>query len=301
MFLRLMNRMVQEEDTGGEGGSGGAANLTGGDPDTAGSMAPEPTTVEGTVEEGWLKGIDNELAQSPSMQKFSDVGGIVKSYLALEKQMGKNKIVTPDEFATKEDWDQIYDKLGRPAREKYELDFGKSEYTDDFKKGFIDKAHQNGMLPKQAQELLGYFNEQVSASTEESSKAAEQALADGDEALKKEWGSGFEKNLRVAQIALKQFADEETMNYLAESKLAQDPNLIKLFSKIGQSLNEDTFARETVRHLGVTPEEANAKIAEVNTDFNHPYWNEGHENHKKAHKEMARWYSIANPEEQKVG
>ena len=281
--------LEQVQDPAG-GGAEPSLSLT---DDPGVQVAEEPPVI---VTEGreWLEGVDQELLQERSLADIKDLNSLVKNYVHAQKMVGRNKIVVPDDHATKDDWNQIYDKLGRPEREKYEVKFGESKYTDEFKNGFLDKAHETGLLPHQAQEVFNYWNDQVASAQEAHSQELNEYRSQQVEKLKEDWGAGFDKQMKTAQIAFQTFTDEDTSKYLAESGLAEDPNLIRLFAKIGEQLNEDTFNRDAVRSLGITKDEASTKINEVMGNFDHPYWKSEHPGHKSAVAEMTKWQQISN-------
>lgn len=279
MFIRRQLRMDEADLLGASGGApppeappeGGSPNLE-------------------LVQEGWLKGVEAELANHTSMGNIKDINALAKSFIHGQKLVGKDRMIVPDEHASAEDWQAIYDKLGRPTRDNYKVEFGEASYGDEFKKGFIDKAHAQGLMPQQAQEMFNYWNGEVSTATEESSKRSQEAIDESINSLKKEWGNGFDKNLAVAQQTINQFADQDFKDYLTESGLTHDVNIIKFLNKIGGALNEDTFKRDTVKHLGMTKEDAQEKINSIMGDKAHPYWDKTHINHKYAAADMQKYY-----------
>lgn len=238
----------------------------------------------------FLKGVDPELLEQANLKTFQDVETLAKSYVHAQKQIGKDKITLPGEHASDQDWQEVYKKLGLPDKENYEVDFGEAKYDEEFKKEFQEKAHEAGLLPHQAKEVFEFWNSKISEASQGFSEEQQQKQQEEIENLRKEWGAGFDKELKTAQTALKQFADEGTIEYLKESGLGNDPKLIKLFNQIGKSMNEDTFNRDTVKHLGTTKEEAQEKINEMlGQDQTGPYWNPEHPGHKKAVEDMMRY------------
>ena len=284
------HRVLFNTAPGAEGNKGGGAapddSLTNKTPVTP------PTTPPAAV--SFLDSLEEELKKEASLSKFKSHNDLAKSYLHLEKQFGKNKVVVPDQYATPEDWKQFYEKVGLPDKEKYKVDFGEAKFDDDFKKSFIESAHANGMLPKQAQEIFNFWNKQVSDKYSQTANQIQENQTKAIDGLKKEWGSGYPKEMRIAQEALAEFADEAQLKYLSESGLAKDVNLIKLFNKIGKSLNEDTFDRNVVKHLGMSKEEAQTKANELMGDVKGPYWNSSHPRHKEIVDEVYRLNKIVD-------
>jgi len=285
MNIKLFNRFLNEELPA----DGPEAGLTTAPPVEAAPVDTPPTEFAGPE---WMKGISQDLMEDKSLQNFKDVNDLAKSYIHSRKQIGKNKISLPDEHGTDEDWKEVYKQLGLPERDKYSVKFGEANYSEDFKKGFIDQAHNAGILPQQAEKVFEFFNSQVTIASQEAGEANELEQQEAFEGLKKEWGSGYDKKLKTAQVAFSTFADEDLTAYLNDTGLAQDTNLIKLFSKIGEKLNEDTFDTNTVKHLGLTKEDAEEKKATMMGDSNHPYWKDEHPNHNKAVEDMLKYNKI---------
>jgi len=265
-------------------------DLTGGGaPDTTTTTDPvEPTTIS----EGWLAGVDSELANDPSMGAIKDINSLVKSYIHGQKMVGKDKIVLPDEHATEEDISAFYNKLGRPELDKYEVDFGEAKYGDDFKKSFIETAHKAGVMPKQAEAMFGFLHGQIETSNAEAAEAQKLTQQENLASLRKEWGNGFDKQVATAREALNTLADDSFKNYLKESGLATDPTLIKFFANLGSKMNEDTFDPNAVKHFGLTKDEAKDKANSMMADMDHPYWNKDHPNHSKAVADMLKYQEV---------
>lgn len=285
MKVKSFNDFLMEE-------AGEPVGLTGGGNEPQAEEAPpvqEQPEFEGPE---WMASLAEDLRQEKSLQSFKDINDLAKSFVSTKKMVGKDKVFIPDETATQEDWEEFYNRLGRPEKEKYEVKFGEAQYSDDFKNGFKEKAYEAGLLPKQAEGLFEFFNEQVQSANEVAQKQAQEELQQELQGLQKEWGAGYEKKIATAQKAFGMFADEDITNYLNETGLANDTKLIKLFAKIGESLNEDTFERNTVSHLGMTKEEAQDKIDSMMGNGSHPYWDENHVNHKKAVDEMLKYRKI---------
>ena len=72
----------------------------------------EPTQQQ---EVNWRESLPDDLRDDPSLKSIQDVPGLAKSFIHAQKMVGADKIPVPTEHATKEDWDAVYSKLGRPA------------------------------------------------------------------------------------------------------------------------------------------------------------------------------------------
>lgn len=264
--------------------------LGGADPATPADPVDPPAPT--TVEEGWLKGVESDLASHTSMGAIKDINSLVKSYIHGQKLIGKDKIVLPDEHATDDDINAFYDKLGRPELDKYEVDFGEAQYGDDFKKAFVAEAHKAGIMPKQAKSMFDFIHGQITSDTAAAAEAKQTAATEAIEGLRREWGNGFDKQVTIAQQAVATLADDNFKEYLKTSGLGSDPTMIKFFANIGSKLNEDTFDKGTVKHLGMTKDEAQEAADSIYGNFEHPYWNKSHPNHKKAVADMQKYNKI---------
>lgn len=267
---------------------------------TSSEPAPTPTSTEPqapaptqTQVADWRASLDPDLVSDPSLGAIKDVNSLAKSYVHAQKMIGKNKITIPDEHGTEDDWKQVYHKLGLPeTMDKYNVNFGEAQYDEEFKKGYLEAAYKNGVLPKQAEAMFNYWNTQVEQANSTYETTAQKSREEQINSLKQEWGNGFEKKVEIARTALRQFADEATIEYIEKSGLGNDTNLVKLFAKIGESLNEDSFKSDVVKHLGMTKEEAKSKIDTMMGDFTHPYYNIDHPNHKAAVADMQKYYEV---------
>ena len=115
------------------------------------TATPEPTT---TTEVSWRDSLPDDLKTNESLGKFSDVSTLAKSYINAEQMIGKDKMVVPSANTTEDEWNDIYDKLGRPsAPNAYELkaELGEGEQIDEqLMSSFKETAHKHGLSPAQA-------------------------------------------------------------------------------------------------------------------------------------------------------
>ena len=113
--------------------------------------------------------------------------GFVKSYLHSQKLVGSDKIPIPNKYATDEDWNAVYEKLGKPkSPDGYEYNLPKEAKLDeDSLKAFSTEAHKLGLLPKQAQGIINYYNDLANTSEQEANIKAEAGREEAEKNLKK--------------------------------------------------------------------------------------------------------------------
>ena len=131
-------------------------------------------------------------------------------------------------------------------------------------------------------EQYNSMEEQRAAQTEE-----------GINSLKEEWGEAFEQNVFKAKAAVNEFGGEQLKAYLNETGLGNDPNLIKAFAKIGESfLKEDNFNDQGKPAYAMSPAEAQQKANEIMGQFDGPYYNTSHPDHKRIVDEVNKYFQI---------
>jgi len=243
------------------------------------SQPSEPTaTIEPTTtnEVSWRDSLPDELKTNASLEKFSDVSTLAKSYINAESMIGKDKMVIPGANTTEDEWNDIYDKLGRPSDPNaYELtaELAEGEQIDEqLMSSFKETAHKHGLSPAQAQGLLDYYNSISSQSMVDLENNAVLAQEQSQRELREEWGRSYDDNLNKASTVGKQFFGEDVfgMQLADGSKLGDNPALIKGLSKMASIVSEDVFAGDK------TAASSNANMQQQINDLtapNSPYWN----------------------------
>lgn len=109
-------------------------------------------------------------------------------------------------------------------------------------KGFREIAKKHQLKGEAAQEVAEYgaklFAQQKEAIDAQVTKWAEEAKADPD------LSKGFDKNLALAESALKKYGDDTLVTLLQSSGLGNHPAIIKFCWKIGKAIAEPKPAEE---------------------------------------------------------
>ncbi len=210
--------------------------------------------------------------------------------------MGADKVTIPGENATDEEKLQFLHKMGMPeTADNYKLlDEGAEPADKTFFDAFKAEAFKLGILPKQAQELVSFYDKYSGDQYSTYKATAEREATEAMDALKTEWGDGYETKIALAKSAMATFADEGFIKMLNETKLGNNPQLIKLFAEVGKGMSEDKIDGESIpsgsaRH---TPEEAQSRINNVMADLDGAYFNSDHPNHENAVKEMTKLFAM---------
>ena len=227
--------------------------------------------------------IPEKYKDEKALANFTSMDDFVKSYLSAQRLVGANKVAIPNKMATDEDWEEVYSKLGRPAKpEDYKYSFSEEEINQDQLKNFNETAHRIGLLPKQAERIIKFYNEMNTQAEVDNQKMFEVKQTEAMADLKKEFGPTYTKRLDQAKkLAVETLGNDMLNNTILKdgSRLGDSVEVIKAFSMLADKLSED----EIIKGEGTgyqTASEIEKEISELTEDGS-PYWNKTHPNHAK--------------------
>ena len=245
------------------------------------------STTDNTVQtaRSWKETISEEFRNDPNISKFTEIDALAKSYINATKMIGSDKIAVPTNNSTEDQWNEVYQKLGRPeSPDKYKLDF-KSEVApvdENAIKSFAEVAHKTGLNEKQAQAILDFYKQNSENSVQQLKIDTETAQAQAEQQLRQEWGKQYESNItKAASVAKANMSgDVLDMQLKDGTRLGDHPEVIKGFAKIAGLLSEDKMATpesETVDQ----GRDLETEISKIVNDRSGPYWNKTHPDHSK--------------------
>jgi len=227
--------------------------------------------------------IPEQFREEKSLENINSMDDLLKGYVHAQKLVGSNKIPIPNKHSTDEDWNEVFKKLGAPdTPEGYQYNFKDQEVDSQQVSEFNKKAHQLGLLPKQAEGLIKFYNEMNGnlAATQEDQAAQAQLTTETE--LKKEYGPQFSKRLDQAKkLAIGTLGQDFLENtYLKDgSRLGDNLSVIKAFSSLADKLSEDEIIKGDGSSY-MTAKEIEKEIDDL-TQEGSPYWNKTHPNHQK--------------------
>ena len=228
--------------------------------------------------------IPESFKDEKSLENFNNMEDLLKSYLHAQKMVGADKIPVPNKFATDEDWKEVFTRLGAPkSPEDYKYSFKDDQVDPNQLKSFNETAHRLGLLPKQAEALVKYYNDLNKGQSEQLEAQAIEAQTKTEADLKKEFGPQFNKRLDQAKRLAINTLGEDFLNKTVlkdGSRLGDNLEVIKAFSSLADKLSED----EIVKGEGSdyqTVKDIEKQIAEL-TQQGSAYWQNQHPNHKQA-------------------
>lgn len=201
------------ESGGGTSTSNDGAAADGGTAQGAADISKDGTGGKTTLFEGTAKAegdaanpmtelLGEEYAENKSLEKFKSVQDLAKSYVELEKQVGKPKVGVPDENSTDEQRAEFYKSLGVPDDAAgYEFkrpealpegvpydEAHASKWADIFKEHNIPAEAANALRDASIKEML-------EQGVEGNAKATEALNADLDKYF------GDKKSAKVAEVS----------------------------------------------------------------------------------------------------
>jgi len=247
------------------------------------SSTQQPT--QPTSGKTWKEAISQEYRSNPNIEKFTELDALAKSYINAVSMIGTDKIPLPGKSATDEQWNEVYNKLGRPeSADKYTLQF-KSDVApidENAIKGFAQNAHKLGLNNKQAQGILEFYKSTLEGSAKEMSVNMEVAQSEAANALRSEWGRAYDENLRKASAVAKSYLEPELLDTQLRdgSRLGDNPKIIKAFANIANLLSEDKIVGTEAENV-LQGKDIEKEIEELTTDKQGAYWNKMHPSHNK--------------------
>jgi hypothetical protein len=199
--------------------------------------------------------------------------------------IGQDKLVIPTNNSTEDQWDEVYNKLGRPeSADKYTLD-AKSEVIsldDNAVKQFAETSHKLGLNNKQAQGLLEFYKTNMEGTAQQAKVDAETAQAQAEQQLRSEWGREFETKVKQASSLAKANMNPEILDMTLSNgaRLGDHPEIIKGFAKIAGMMSEDKIV-STESESVQSNQSIQDEIDTIINDKASPYWHKSHPNHDK--------------------
>jgi hypothetical protein len=244
-----------------------------------------PTTETQPVAKTWKEAISEEFRNDPNIEKFTEIDALAKSYINATQMIGKDKVAVPNKNSTEDQWNEVYDKLGRPeSADKYSLNV-KSEVVpidDNAIKQFAENAHQLGLNNKQAQGILEFYKNNMEGMAQQAKVDTETAQAQSTQELRQEWGREFDTNIKKAGALAKANMNPEILDMQLKDgmRLGDHPEIIKGFAKIAGMMSEDKIVSTESENVSSNTD-VETEISDIMNNKDGPYWNKSHPDHDK--------------------
>ncbi len=249
----------------------------------------------------WLDNLPEDLKGNKSLSKFTDMSGLAKSYLELEKNKDKG-LMLPNEDASDEEWDKIYQKLGMPEDRKYISSDRRAELIkdnfadDDTLSAYEDLFAKSGLTKRQSNKALEQIITNIKSGNESYSKMQQQEIAGNMAKINEKYGKDATEKMNILKGTMAKYGSEELASLVKESNYK--PVLVDLLIKLGELDKSDSLIagerQERARNKDSAVKEI--KALESNNEFMLKYKDKKHINHKDAVAQMRDLYDIAYSE-----
>lgn len=264
-------------------------------------MSEEQTTVVGeqqseqpqaeaqTTDTGatFLDTLPEDIRGEPSLKNFTNSGDLAKSFIHAQRMVGMDKIPVPGKHSTEDDWQVIYDRLGRPSDpNEYAFENLSFQADDPGVAEFKKVAHAAGLNPSQANKIMQFYDGLQQSSAETATVNEQKVREESEQELRKDFGLAFDRKVQQADDVFKKFFPNEMKDVkLANGNLlGNDPVFIKALAKLADNFSEDSMQSEN--DLTLTPDDAQKEIDKL-MSLGSPYWDKKHPGHQAAVEEVA--------------
>lgn len=247
------------------------------------ATAEEAAAAAAGNDKPWYETLDPDLKANPSVQKFKDVGSLTKSYLELEKTLGKEKVVIPTDKSTKEEITAFWRKLGAPEKEDgYELhDEDVAEpvrLSAEDKKAFQKAAFEMGVPKKHVEGLFQIFKQMREQKFNQETERVKNMKGATEAALRGKHGAAYEAKVAGAQRVLDTLGKGKTFSKEAQQMILNDQGFLEMMAEVYEMVGEDKFGGKARTTL--TPEEAQRELNEIMGNKKGPFYDALHPEHE---------------------
>lgn len=231
----------------------------------------------------WKQFVSQDLAKSPTMQKYANtVDGLndaLKAHLELQKMMGHDKVPVPkgpDDLAAMAQFKKAFNIPQDP--EGYNLK--DPEYPESMKgvtvdkKGFSSIVHRYNLTPEQAKGIWSEYTSMIQGLYTKHQQDFDSKMTDVRNQLRMKWGDAYDTKVELGQMVVNKFTEDQGENEEITALLAQSPVGIKFLARIGDQFRENKIGDFKYQTNSVTPEEAQKEIDDIRNNPMHPYNND---------------------------
>jgi hypothetical protein len=232
----------------------------------------------------WKASLSDEIRNEKSLENISDIESLAKGYVHAQRLVGADKIPVPNKYATEEDWNKVYEKLGRPkSADEYKFNLPEDKTVDEAAlKGFAQQAHKLGLLPGQADGVVKFYNDMIGQELSAANSIAEAARNKATTELKTEWGQAYDQKIAAANNVVSSVFPPGFMSMNMEdgTKIGDNPAVIKAFAMLAERMGEDKIVQGD-GPIMQTPKQIDKEINSL-TAPGSAYWDKNHPGHQDA-------------------
>jgi hypothetical protein len=218
---------------------------------------------EGDFADGFRDRIDESIRSEKSLDGFTNINQVLKSYVATKKMVGADVVKIPNKNSTPAEVEQFYKSLGRPDKpEGYQLVYPKDmpvEEDANLRTTWLQAAHKLGYNQEQTAGAYEFYNNMVRQAITLNVQQEEQAKTDAETVLKTKWGDAYSGRLHSANMMVEQFTTGETKDKIL-AKIGNDPDVADFLANIAVNFEEHKSITGTAISTKMTPAEAESQM-----------------------------------------
>lgn len=234
------------------------------------NASQETPVVESAPSYDWRNDIHPDVKDEKVWENVPDIKTLTKAYAdASRYNVGALKL--PAEDAPAEEWNKVWDKLGRPQNpDDYQNTHEEPDHDPEFASKLKRVCHEAGLAKMQWQKLATGYNQVLA----EQAQQEEQKVQEAIRVLRDEYGSAFEKNVSLLERYVRKLGGEDAWNEIKNDGLGRRPHFVRLMIEAAKAGVEQKLISPVVEGYASTSD-AKAKVDElVNSpaylDRNHP-------------------------------
>lgn len=273
---------------GGNGSPPPANGTNGATPGEQGHNSGGHFDAQGNWREGFATGLDEQTASTWNniASRYTSPADMAKAHVNLVQQMDK-RVPLPGEDAKPEEWEQVWNKLGRPETpDKYAFadkfdGYEFSETDKQYREGFRPIAHKIGLTQRQVSDLEKWQVEAAKVERDAAIAKANTLSQQNDRFLRTMWpGEDFQRNRNLAVTTVKTYGDADKlagMRLEDGTFVLDNPEIQQMLAKIGAERAEDD--RDPSAFNTGARQNAKAQIEQIKQEAigkgltpSHPQW-----------------------------
>jgi hypothetical protein len=281
-----------------DGGTGAApATPAAPPPGTTTTTTPPPPGSPPAVDRAsWSAALPEDLRTALAPKNFTTPEALARSYLELEKTLGKKGIVAPEKDGDVLKWPGWKD-LGVPDSYK-DHGFKDPEGTEvdpALDGAFREMAGGLKLLPAQAQGLRDWWNGKQAELAAAHAAQVEDSAKAGEAALRKDFGAQLDGKLKTAADLVAGMAGETAADLWGGQEpvalLKRSPAWARALIKVADAMAEGGFGPPAGAPAIATPAAARAEITRLRGS--EAYTNSRHPEHRQVQKQVADLTALA--------
>ena len=252
----------------------------------------------------WRTMLPEDLRDHSALSSINDVPNLAKSFVNAQSMIGRDKVAIPGQHSSPEDWNQVYDKLGRPeGPDNYEMQLPEDS-NEELVGWYRQTAHEIGLNNAQAQMLVDRYGQFIDAQREaiEANTPDVNALqAEQLASLKKIYGGKYDENMSLGNSITKQFGEQGMTELpLADGTRLGDSavfaqTMVNIGEFIRDRISEDAFEGIAQAQGGLSPHDIDDQLLEIERPGS-PLYDAAHPQHREYTERRKRLYEAKYPE-----